>query len=110
MLFIFVSLGLFFILMDYFVACARKTQKEFSQVFITKIVFMRENKDKDFKHNKKRKNTLKYHQVNTLILEKYRGRLGATIPLQQVTSTDRPLTQYWPFTLDHQYSIPIPDN
>ena len=56
MLFIFLSLGLFFILVDSFVAGASKTQEEFSQVFITKIEFyMRENKDKDFKHNKTRK-------------------------------------------------------
>ena len=60
-------------LVDSFVAGASKTQEEFSQVFITKIVFRRENEGKDFKHNKNETNMQKYHQVNTLTLEKYRG-------------------------------------
>ena len=51
-----------------------KHKEKFSQVFITKIEFLRRNnEDKDSKIQQDTTNMQKYHQVNTLTLEKYRG-------------------------------------
>ena len=51
-----------------------KHKEEFSQVFITKIEFLRRNnEDKDSKTQQDTTNMQKYHQVNTLALENYRG-------------------------------------
>ena len=55
MLFIFLSLGLFFILVDSFVAGASKTQEEFSQVFTTKIDFLGGKTRIKISNNKTRK-------------------------------------------------------
>ena len=61
-------------LVDSFVAGASKTQEEiFTGFYYKNRVFRRDNEDKDFKHNKNKIDMQKYHQVNTLKLEKYRG-------------------------------------
>ena len=75
-------------LVDTFVAGASKTQKEFSQVFITKIEFLGGiTRIKILKHNKNKKNMQKYYSINILTLKIPRP-LGATIPLRQATFTD----------------------